>query len=610
MSNRLSSKQERRRLASEREERARLRAARQATSTSSSSQTDQGSTSALNTAVQQVILEAFTDPELEDVANTGVQVPDLLSPPVSPPPLRVDIPNIMANPGSRLRYDAAVRQDWNRLCDSFLNEFRDLDLDSQIIGKLNCLRRRKYESLRHYTQRFCDLVEQTDNVGLKQQIEWYVGGLPRKMGIQCCVGPHGSINAVIATAEAYEAARHSEEAPKKKESKGKGVVCAVNALAKELGELKIQMADEKKRRKSPSAPRHGLWCSNCWRHGHSKDDCRMPPAPKSGGQNPATHWVEGDANPDEFFWVDEHGEPLYQSIAEKLREQKVFAGSETAINTVEEEEKWLEDILSWSVHKVSTHSTRKAMKESETSSSSEGPIRQGKSWKESTPEASPTAQQALARTAANLGLHNLEPYTRTLRMANQTTTKPKGLLRDIPTVIGGELFNLTYVVMEPAHDTSFGVLLGRPWMYHACVQEDWKRKLLTFRSPQKPVRKVTLSWGDPLYQGETPNSDLATDDGYSSGTIDPAYRSDHSSIDVYSLTMPGTSRARVEERDDEPLHWECHFLECYEHDEEVLADVLEVKTIEKQGLEYAGAHIHNLQIMNTCSSIHNLNEPA
>ncbi|KAL2649939.1 hypothetical protein R1flu_018067 [Riccia fluitans] len=59
---------------------------------------------------------------------------------------------------------------------------------------------------------------------------------------------------------------HGRTAPKKNESKGKGVVSNIHALAKELGELKIQMVDEKKRRKSPSASHHGLWCSKCRGH--------------------------------------------------------------------------------------------------------------------------------------------------------------------------------------------------------------------------------------------------------------------------------------------------------------------------------------------------------
>ncbi|KAL3676075.1 hypothetical protein R1sor_026023 [Riccia sorocarpa] len=273
--------------------------------------------------------------------------------------------------------DIAVRQNWAQLRESFLNEFRDLDFDSRVIGKLNRLRRKKKESLRRYTQRFRDLVDQTDNVGLKQQIEWYVGGLPRKIGVQYRVGPQNSIGEVIATAEAYEAARHSESGKKKNyvsdssssdndsssssseeemrkrrsdkgkkkahkrrtrrppsssessseeerrprsrtahhrksEDKAQGTTSNVDVVAKELSELKIQLADEKKRRKSHSAPRYGLWCSNCWGHDHSKDDCRMPSAPKPAGQSSNAHWVESDVINEEFFWVDEQGEPLYQ----------------------------------------------------------------------------------------------------------------------------------------------------------------------------------------------------------------------------------------------------------------------------------------------------------
>ncbi|KAL3679597.1 hypothetical protein R1sor_022553 [Riccia sorocarpa] len=370
MSSRAAAEFERRRLAAEREERIRLREARRERSTSDTSEENQTRAATNVVPVQQVTLEVFNparseESESEDEPAAAPQHP--VQPPQVIPPPPIFAP--MAQQGSRLRYgifkgregedpdtflqkfdkitianrestevdkvrifpallhkraakwvhglDIAVRQNWVQLRESFLNEFMDLDFDSRVIGKLNRLRRKKKESLRRYTQRFRDLVDQTDNVGLKQQIECSEEEVRKRRSDKGKKKAHK--RRTRRPPSSSESSSEEECRPRSKtahhrksEDKAQGTTSNVDVVAKELSELKIQLADEKKRRKSPSAPRYGLWCSNCWGHGHSKDDCRMPSAPKPAGQSSNAHWVESDVINEEFFWVDEQGEPLYQ----------------------------------------------------------------------------------------------------------------------------------------------------------------------------------------------------------------------------------------------------------------------------------------------------------
>ncbi|KAL3680363.1 hypothetical protein R1sor_023319 [Riccia sorocarpa] len=167
------------------------------------------------------------------------------------------------------------------------------------------------------------------------------GRASRCMGLQCMVGPRSTITEVIATAEAYEVAKRTEQSkerrkpfkgrtsdsgssesdhssgsdtnsddgktrkPRKKTYRSKkkhssngdtsseesaGSVprtrkvktrehADIDTLTKELADLKVQIATPKDKRRDPKAVRYNLWCANCHNSGHTKEDCRLP---KSG----------------------------------------------------------------------------------------------------------------------------------------------------------------------------------------------------------------------------------------------------------------------------------------------------------------------------------------
>ncbi|CAM6099562.1 unnamed protein product [Calypogeia fissa] len=100
--------------------------------------------------------------------------------------------------------------------------------------------------------------------------------------------------------------------------------------------------------------------------------------------------------------------------------------------------------------------------------------------------------------AKKLGIHKFEPTNKTMQMANGARVVPVGTLTKLGIQIGGIDFPFNYLVMKPTKPSGFPVLIGRPWLYGASVTTNWPKKEFHFGKP-----KVKVSWGDPMYEGET-----------------------------------------------------------------------------------------------------------
>jgi hypothetical protein len=59
-------------------------------------------------------------------------------------------------------------------------------------------------------------------------------------------------------------------------------------------------------------------------------------------------------------------------------------------------------------------------------------------------------------------------------MANQTTTKPVGLIKDLKIYVHGILYIITFTVFQNnVVDSNYSMLLGRPWLKDVKVAHDW-----------------------------------------------------------------------------------------------------------------------------------------
>jgi hypothetical protein len=72
----------------------------------------------------------------------------------------------------------------------------------------------------------------------------------------------------------------------------------------------------------------------------------------------------------------------------------------------------------------------------------------------------------------------LAPYN--LKMADQITTKPMGLIRDLKIYVhGNSLHSYVYYTSNHVVDFSYSMLLGRPWLKDAKMAHDWGSNTIT-----------------------------------------------------------------------------------------------------------------------------------
>jgi hypothetical protein len=101
----------------------------------------------------------------------------------------------------------------------------------------------------------------------------------------------------------------------------------------------------------------------------------------------------------------------------------------------------------------------------------------------------------------SLQLTGLHETRLVLRMADQSRLKPKGILLKVKTMISGLIYFIDFVVFQQlTPNTSYPILLGRPWLYQAKAKDDWGRGILTIGSGKS---KVKLQMYPSKYYGET-----------------------------------------------------------------------------------------------------------
>jgi hypothetical protein len=81
-----------------------------------------------------------------------------------------------------------------------------------------------------------------------------------------------------------------------------------------------------------------------------------------------------------------------------------------------------------------------------------------------------------------LGLPKPKPAPYNLKMANRTTTKLVGLIKDLKIYVHGIPYITTFTILQNSVvDTSYSMLLGRPWLRDAKVAHDWGRNIVTIQ---------------------------------------------------------------------------------------------------------------------------------
>jgi hypothetical protein len=90
-----------------------------------------------------------------------------------------------------------------------------------------------------------------------------------------------------------------------------------------------------------------------------------------------------------------------------------------------------------------------------------------------------------------LGLPKLKPAPYNLRIVNQTTTKPMGLIKDLK--IYGILYINTFIILHNSVvDSSCSMLLGRPWLKDVKLTHDWGSNIVTIQG-NRTIRSITVT---------------------------------------------------------------------------------------------------------------------
>jgi hypothetical protein len=94
-----------------------------------------------------------------------------------------------------------------------------------------------------------------------------------------------------------------------------------------------------------------------------------------------------------------------------------------------------------------------------------------------------------------LGLPKPKPTPYNLRMENQTTTKLMGSIKDLKIYVHGILYiTMITILQNNVVDSSYSMLLGRPWLRDAKVAHDWGSNIVTIQGNEfRTIQTITIT---------------------------------------------------------------------------------------------------------------------
>ena len=76
-------------------------------------------------------------------------------------------------------------------------------------------------------------------------------------------------------------------------------------------------------------------------------------------------------------------------------------------------------------------------------------------------------------------------------MADTSTVRPLGLIRQLDVIIGGYTFQISAIVLQLDLVGAYPLFLGRPWLKIANIKQNWNKNVLTFRKDKSKIRVST-----------------------------------------------------------------------------------------------------------------------
>ena len=95
------------------------------------------------------------------------------------------------------------------------------------------------------------------------------------------------------------------------------------------------------------------------------------------------------------------------------------------------------------------------------------------------------------RTYDRLGIQEWEPCPFQLQMADTSSVRHAGLIRNLEITIGSHVFRISGVVLQVSAPGAYPLLLGRPWLKTAHRKQNWQKNIISFRRGKTNVRVPT-----------------------------------------------------------------------------------------------------------------------
>jgi hypothetical protein len=92
-----------------------------------------------------------------------------------------------------------------------------------------------------------------------------------------------------------------------------------------------------------------------------------------------------------------------------------------------------------------------------------------------------------------LGLLKLKLAPYNLRMADETTTRLMGLIKDLMIYVHGIPYIITFTVLQNSVvNSSYSMVLGRPWLKDVKVAHDWGSNIITIQG-NGTIKTITIT---------------------------------------------------------------------------------------------------------------------
>ena len=76
-------------------------------------------------------------------------------------------------------------------------------------------------------------------------------------------------------------------------------------------------------------------------------------------------------------------------------------------------------------------------------------------------------------------------------MADTRFVRPLGLIRKLGIVVGGHSFEICAIVLALDAPGAYPIVLGRPWLRSANINQNWQHNCISFRRGRSKVRVPT-----------------------------------------------------------------------------------------------------------------------